>query len=139
MKFDLPIAPSTNHLYANAGKRRIISKNYEKWLEAAGIEVNAQRSMFKAHGLKLPIEENAVVCLFLPYRATADLDNRFKASLDLMVKHNVLKDDNMKVLVNLSATIDLQLDIHRMQVMVATADDMMTGHHTYEETMSGYA
>lgn len=125
MKFALPLAPSTNNLFFNARHGgRVPTKRYETWRRTAGAELNVQRSEFKGKGVELPIKENGFVCLLIPLVATFDLDNRFKATLDLLVSHYILVDDNMKVVRSLQAVSNDDLKRDRMLVLVGTLDLM---------------
>ena len=132
MRFMLPIAPSTNNLYANSsGGGRHKTKEYEAWLTHAGLELNAQRSQFKRGGITLPIppDKPAIVVIFLPLLEQADLDNRFKATLDLLKTHEIIVDDKMKYLRNVQACVDVDMDLSRMHVLVSSMEDMIKGAH----------
>jgi Holliday junction resolvase RusA-like endonuclease len=126
MKFALPLAPSTNNLFFNARHGgRVPTKKYKTWRLTAGAELNVQRSELKGQGVELPIEQDGFVCLFIPFVATFDLDNRFKATLDLLVSHDILVDDNMKVVKSLQAVSNDDLKRDRMLVLVGTREQMM--------------
>lgn len=82
----LPICPSTNALFRNAGKRRIITTAYETWREEAGYALNLHRVQpFGRQPVQIEISVNEEM--------RGDIDNRFKAPIDLLVKHGVIEDD----------------------------------------------
>lgn len=141
MKFALPLAPSTNNLFLNAERkgRRPISAKYAAWKIRAGVELNTQRAVFKAHGIKLPIGGDGFVCIYLPLIENADLDNRFKATLDLLVSHEILANDDMRVVRTIQACVDISMAPDRMQVLVATCADMIAGAHTVHIEEAGHA
>ncbi len=131
MRYVFPIAPSTNNLYANSkGGGRHDTPEYTAWKHHAGTVCNIQRSQFKAMHIVMPIVEMAVVVVYLPFLATSDLDNRFKATLDLLVSHEIIKTDRMTCLVNIQAAIDMTLAQDTMAVLVANAQDLAAGEHT---------
>lgn len=81
----LPPPPSTNGLFATVGRRRIKSRRYRRWLNAAGWELVAQRPGTIAGPWQVDIA--------LPAGLRGDVDGRIKAVLDLLVKHGVTADD----------------------------------------------
>ena len=76
MKLVLPIPPSTNNLYLNAGKRRVIAPKYRKWMGKVGC----------IHG-------DVDISIQVPRDNRRDLDNYFKALLDLLVTCKIIDDD----------------------------------------------
>ena len=79
--------PSVNNLFATiAGGRRIRSKRYNEWANAAGWDCNGKGT------IPGPFEI-AIIVSRAHRKATADLDNRIKAILDLLVAHKVIEDD----------------------------------------------
>lgn len=84
----LPFPPGVNNLYANAGRRRVISRPYEVWRRAAGFELIAQR----------PDKLTGPFCVTLrfdrPDKRRRDLDGLAKAVLDLLVTHQIVGDDS---------------------------------------------
>ncbi|MHC5536683.1 RusA family crossover junction endodeoxyribonuclease [Singulisphaera rosea] len=86
----LPYPPSVNHLYATnwKTKMRFKSRAYKKWIESAGWELRSQRP--KSHSGKV------VVTYFVKKRDNRkrDIDNLAKPLLDLLVSHQVIKDDS---------------------------------------------
>lgn len=86
----IPVPPSVNGLWFNKpGKGRVRSDRYRTWLNSAGWLVQAQRP---GH---MPGRVEIEICL--PERNGADLDNRVKATLDLLVAHRIIEGDNNKV------------------------------------------
>lgn len=81
----LPLPPSLNNLYKNAGKRRVCTVEYDDWKFRAGFAAKkAGRS---------PITGGYVVYLGLPKNMRGDIDNRFKPVLDLLVRMSITPDD----------------------------------------------
>lgn len=87
--FNLPICPSANNCWLNLGgkgrKGRARTPHYNKWIDAAGWMVKAQRTV--------KIEGMVAVSIQCPRIANADIDNRIKPVLDLLVKMDVIDDD----------------------------------------------
>lgn len=90
----LPIPPSTNKLFsdspwghnAKSGKR-VKSAAYKAWRQEAGWELLQQHPP--------QIEGDVEVNIFVgPRIVGADVDNRIKGLLDLLVDHRVLVDDH---------------------------------------------
>lgn len=83
----LPAPPSANALFRNVpGKGRVRTAMYDTWLATAGWKLREQR----------PEHVPGVVLIVIGIERTsamADVDNRLKASLDLLVKHRVIEDD----------------------------------------------
>lgn len=83
----LPVPPSTNNLFATAGRRRIKSQRYRDWLEEAGFYLMQQT--FKQGEIEGAYEMR----LRVPLKCRADVTNLFKAPEDLLVSIGVLPDD----------------------------------------------
>lgn len=82
----LPVPPSTNHLYSTGSHgKRFRSAEYEAWITMAGYQLNLQRPP--------KITGKAVIEIACPRNGRRDLDNHFKAILDLLVKHGIVRDD----------------------------------------------
>jgi Holliday junction resolvase RusA-like endonuclease len=91
IEFTVPIPPSTNNLFVNrAGKLhggRAKGPFYKIWLQEAGWEIKRQR---------VPLITGIVaVVIDAPLNRRRDLDNALKPLLDLLVRQQVLKDDNL--------------------------------------------
>lgn len=88
----LPIPPSVNGLYANVpGKGRIKSDRYKVWKNAAGWDVKAQIGSRRVAG---PVNLTICIC---ESEARGDLDNRCKATIDLLVDLNIIDGDDKRV------------------------------------------
>jgi len=91
----LPVPPSTNNLFVNVrGRGRRKSDEYRAWLHEAGLKLNLQRPQ--------PVSGPVHVTIRIPDIARGDLDNRIKASLDLLVKHRLIEDDSMVASIHVS-------------------------------------
>lgn len=94
-KLELPFPPSANNLFANGKKGRYRTKEYDKWLEVAGLKVQSQRPR--------PVLGRAFVSIELDDRETGDVDNRIKACMDVLVKQGVLGGDSKKYVQGVAA------------------------------------
>ncbi len=83
----VPVPPSVNALYRNvAGRGRVKTKEYSDWFAVAHRELRRQ-SWDRVPG-------KVIVCMKVSRLGpAADLDNRIKATLDLMVKTKLMDDD----------------------------------------------
>ena len=89
VRIALPWPPSTNNLYFNCGGRgRVPTKEYVAWKREAGWTLAAQRPPKFTRPVTITIE------LCPPHSRRFDLDNRVKATLDLLTLHLVIPDDN---------------------------------------------
>lgn len=85
----LPWPPSTNALYLNVkGRGRVPTKEYLAWKQEAGWTLAAQRPPKFTRPVTITIE------LCPPHGRRFDLDNRAKATLDLLTLHLVIPDDH---------------------------------------------
>jgi crossover junction endodeoxyribonuclease RusA len=83
---NLPVAPSTNNLFLNvAGRGRVKSPKYRAWIEEAGYVLNGYQHT--------PIHGPVHVTICIPDKTRGDLDNRAKATLDLLVSRGLIEDD----------------------------------------------
>ena len=86
VSFNLPMPPSTNNLYANAGKGRVKTTAYRNWQSRAGWEMKAQWPT-------LPHFDGMLECrIVLPRTSRIDIDN-IKALPDLLTYMRVIDDD----------------------------------------------
>lgn len=84
----VPAPPSANKLFKSIdGGRRAKSKDYKDWLLHAGWQLRAQRPGHISGRVMLLIAVERL-------SHTADIDNRVKALLDLLVKNQVIDDDH---------------------------------------------
>ena len=82
----LPLPPSVNALYKNAGKRgRVATPEYDAWRMHAGL-------IAKKHH-KDAIEGEYVLYLAVPKKMRGDCSNRIKAVEDLLVNLGLTSDD----------------------------------------------
>lgn len=86
---ELPAPPSVNKMYRNVpGRGRVRSAEYVDWAAMAGWKLRAQHPS--------TIAGNVIVVIGVEREARmmgADIDNRIKALLDLLVEHGVIEDD----------------------------------------------
>lgn len=89
IQFTIPMPPSTNGLFINAGKRRVRSPEYRAWALKAGWAIKEQkiRPLEPGHG-DLDID-----ILIGPRDPRSDIDNRCKAGIDLCVSMGLIQDD----------------------------------------------
>jgi hypothetical protein len=77
-------------MYANiAGRGRVKSERYRTWLQAAGWDVARQHNQPK---WTEPVYLNIVIGKLRP---TADIDNRAKPIIDLLVRHGFIAGDTI--------------------------------------------
>ena len=88
MEYRLPFPPSTNNLFINKGRRRVLSLEYRLWREAAAWELKAQKAK--------PFKGRAIVHIDIDDTRKGDADNRSKAILDALVEYGVLAGDSKK-------------------------------------------
>lgn len=80
-------APSVNVLYRNAKRGRVKSAKYRDWLQLAGSEILGQRR--KLTYIAGPYS----VVIKVSKETRGDIDNRVKATLDLLVSMGITDDD----------------------------------------------
>lgn len=86
----LPSPPSTNNLFRNTRRGRVKSEHYERWISEAGWRLKLQRPA--------PVLGPVVVLIGVERTNTrADIDNRIKPTLDLLVAHQLIKDDSLVI------------------------------------------
>lgn len=89
MTITLPIPPSVNNLFFNRAKGRTKTAKYDKWIHDAGIMLNAARER--------PVTSPVRVSIYVgECNSQRDLDNLSKPILDLLVRHKIIPDDNIK-------------------------------------------
>lgn len=88
----LPMPPTTNNLFAGAGRRRFKTSVYRAWEDRAGWELLRQRP----GRLKGPVAVRIEVSE-LDSTDTWDLCNREKATMDLLVTHGVIEGDHRPI------------------------------------------
>lgn len=87
----LPFPPSVNRLRDRYNGARL-SKKYREWRDAAGWEIKSQKPQ------KFAGEVGVEVHLVAPDKRIRDGDNLLKATLDLLVIHQIIADDSNRVL-----------------------------------------
>lgn len=87
----LPYPPSVNQLYATnwKTKRRFKTKRYEDWIAEAGWMLRSQRP--RHHDGKVAV----TYLIKRPDNRPRDIENLTKALGDLLVAHQVIKDDSL--------------------------------------------
>jgi len=100
VRLELPFPPSTNNLFANAGKRRIKTAAYSAWLDLASIGIK------DSHRLNLG-PYSLHICLRRPDKRRRDLGNLEKAVSDLLVANGVIQDDSLSQRITLQWDDDL--------------------------------
>jgi len=87
VSFTLPTPPSTNALFKNVtGKGRVRTEEYNNFLAFGLVEIRRQRvRQVKGYVVQVIGVERM--------SGRADIDNRLKALLDVMVKAGVIEDD----------------------------------------------
>ncbi len=104
----LPFPVSTNNLFTGRA-RRFPSRRYRTWREEAGWALAAQRPL---PSFSDPVE--VTLSIGKPDRRKRDLDNLFKAPLDLLVEFGVLGDDQL--IHRLSASWDSDVEGCRVEI-----------------------
>ena len=85
--FTLPSPPSTNALFRNVpGKGRVKTAAYSDWVMQAHVALRSQR-VGKVSGRVI------VLVGIERHSGQADIDNRLKATLDVLVKAGIVEDD----------------------------------------------
>jgi len=97
--FSLPVPPSTNNLFRNAGKKRIKTERYINWLVDAQLSMHQQRVRGEAPN---PCKITISISSGKGFREDRDLDNFAKAVLDLLVENGILAGDSVKFVPRLS-------------------------------------
>ena len=90
---ELPIPPTTNHLFITVRGRRIVSPDYTVWRTEAGKKLQGQSP---AH-IVGPVHLKLTIHGGKGFPVNRDLDNCFKAVLDLLVTHNVVEADDIRI------------------------------------------
>lgn len=93
VRLTLPIPPSANNLFVNAGRVQGRRKGvpYRLWLHEAGWAIKLQ-----AGALEPPLIPGIVaVDIRAPLNRRRDLDNALKGLLDILVRQGIISDDNL--------------------------------------------
>lgn len=89
LRLYLETPPSLNHLFPTAGARRIRSRAYDDWATAQKMIAAVQRP-------KPVLGRIAVAITISEKLVRGDLDNRIKATLDLLVDFELIQGDSKK-------------------------------------------
>lgn len=106
----LPIPPSVNGMWINIpGRGRARSKDYRRWKTAAGWELMLQKP-------KKIVGPYEVRILIGRKSRRADIDNRIKGLVDLLVEHGVVEDDRHMQSVSCGWADDVEKGLARVIV-----------------------
>lgn len=90
LQFRIPVPPSANNLFVNApGKGRVKSAEYREWISKAGW---LARTATVGMGMLKPRYKATYL---LPRSTKGDIANREKATSDLLVALQIIKDDSL--------------------------------------------
>lgn len=90
IRYELPYPPSTNHLFASFGNRRVKSTHYNAWRKQAELAILEQGRRRLTGPIALHI------ALVRPDKRRRDLTNAaFKAVEDVLVEMGVIDDDSL--------------------------------------------
>ena len=91
--FDLPVPPSTNRLHKTDQETgsKFVSRDYRTWQNVASTQIMIDRAGWAKKAL--PFDQPYVARLRIAASDRADVDNRIKALLDLLVAMQVTPDD----------------------------------------------
>lgn len=88
LTIELPAPPSVNDAWANVpGRGRVRTARYRDWASNAGWKLRLQLGDKRVAGRCI------VVIGVERHNKTADIDNRIKPLLDLLVEHHAIDDD----------------------------------------------
>jgi Holliday junction resolvase RusA-like endonuclease len=85
----LPLPPSTNNLFKNAGKRRILTTEYEDWRTGAAVAMRLTRLV------RVPSPLAVTLTLCGKVNRGSDLANREKAAVDFLVSKGIIAGDSL--------------------------------------------
>lgn len=85
----IPLPPSVNHIWRTGNGRHYRSEKYVKFAQAVGWAV-IEAGRPRLGTARLEVE----ITLFPATRATQDIDNRIKATLDALMHAGVFQDDS---------------------------------------------
>lgn len=89
IRYQFAFPPSTNHLFANAGKGRIKSEGYRRWIKGA------QGAILEQGRKRQPGPVSLSLALVRPDNRKRDLSNAIKSVEDLLVGMGVIEDDSL--------------------------------------------
>lgn len=91
-EFDLPIPPSTNHIWRAARGKVYKSSKYTAWLNESDHAIAVQEC--KIHQARRPVKVLILITPGKGWRSNRDLDNCAKPILDYLVARGWLEDDS---------------------------------------------
>lgn len=113
----LPMPTSTNHLFANASKGRVPSKEYKAWKTRAGWECKVQNAR------KLPGKFHMLLSLPVTIPVNADINNRDKAVLDLLKEMGLIAGDNSTYFTAYAVRMDHRVPPDKVRVDLWNVED----------------
>jgi len=124
IKFTIPLAPITKknsqRILINPGTRRPFiaqSEKYKQYEKAAGY-------FLKDKGRKIDRACNVKCLYYMPTRRRVDLTNLMESTHDILVKYEVLADDNYKIIQSVDGSrVFYDKDNPRTEVEIKVLDD----------------
>jgi crossover junction endodeoxyribonuclease RusA len=120
---ELPAPPSVNTMFRNTARGRVKTQHYVDWQSSAGWKLRLQKPA--------SIKGDVIVVLGVEREArmrAADIDNRVKAMLDLLVTHGVIEDDKHAAAIA-AAWNPPASGMARVAIMPVTDGLTLTYHH----------
>jgi Holliday junction resolvase RusA-like endonuclease len=109
----LPLPPSTNALYRNVrGVGRVKTRKYNTWLNVAASYALVQ----KPHEGFPRFGRDFEVIVLIPAKTRGDVDNRAKATLDILTAWLIISDDRFATAVTIRRVLDMPADECRVTV-----------------------
>lgn len=109
----LPLPPSVNAMYRNvAGKGRVKTGAYKSWARAASSYAWRQKPI----GGFPRYESDFEVAICVPAKMRGDVDNRAKATLDILKTWGIISDDRHAVAVSVRRVLDMPAEECRVVV-----------------------
>lgn len=109
----LPLPPSVNALYRNVrGVGRVRATGYRRWIISAGAYGITQ----KPPGGFPHFARDFEVVVLIPAKTRGDVDNRAKATLDLLTAWQIISDDRHAQAVTIRRVLDMPSDECRVTV-----------------------
>ncbi|MBX3533386.1 MAG: RusA family crossover junction endodeoxyribonuclease [Xanthobacteraceae bacterium] len=111
----LPVPPSLNNIYRNAGKRRIKTKEYEAWC----LECDWELARLKPPAFSLG-RVDVSIYLAMP-RRPSDIDNRIKPLMDSLQRCEVIRGDDNRFVRSVRAAWSEEESKCRLHIYYAPA------------------
>lgn len=112
----LPLPPSTNTLYRNVrGVGRVKAAGYKRWLVVASSYGIVQ----KPSGGFPRFERDFEIIILIPAKTRGDVDNRAKATLDVLTAWGIISDDRHAQAVTIRRVLDMPADECRVTIRAA--------------------